>query len=208
MFAVVEPDTGGSGISHMRRLCSVFSVCVCVCFKCRDVVSPATFPAPQRDTLQGSGGGTGLTLCDKSLFHSQSHCLRGSPSPSVPLSLLFMLLRVSRPPSTNLHPSSPPHSPPLHFHLYSILRAAHLSFVVYSRLFLISLYLPPSSCSSFGETMLLRGCRGTQAEAATIILLQRRSSTHGRAKGKSGRLEGECAVLIHLAEKFDRAELV
>lgn len=147
----------------------------------RDVVTPRTFPPSQRDTLQG-GGRPGLTLCDKSFSHSQSDCLRGSPSPSIPLALLFMLLRVSGP---NLHPVPPsasPSSTPIH--LYSILRAAHLSFVVPSRPFLISLYLPPSPCSSFSETMLRGGCRGTRTKPTTLILLHRRESTHGEARGR------------------------
>lgn len=174
---------------------------VSAALKCGHVVSPASFPRSQRDALQG-GGRPGLTLCDKSFFHSQSHCLRGSPSPSIPLALLFMLLLVpglpSPPTSTCLPPSTSLSCTPLH--LYSILRAAHLSFVAPSRPFLISLYLPPSSCSSLSETMLLRGCLGKRTKATMIIRLRRHESTHGKARGRRGRLEGECAVLIHLAQ--------
>lgn len=198
-------DTGAAG-PHIQNLFAHFFLCQCVCvsvsvtvshaeINCRHVVSTAIFPFSQRDTLQG-GGGPGLTLCDKSFSHSQPYCLRGSPSPSIPLSLLFMPLRVSGPLSTAAS-ASLSSSP---FHLYSILRAAHLSFVVHSRPpFLISLYLPPSSCSSFSETMLLRGCRGTRAKATMIILLHCRKSTHGKVKGREERLVGERAVLIHLA---------
>ena len=155
------------------------------------VVSPATSLFSQRDTLQG-GGRPGLTLCDKSFSHSQSHCLRGSHSPSIPLSLLFMLLRVSGPPPqhTHTHTHTPPgpraaslSSTPLH--LYSILRAAHLSFVAPSCPFLISLYLPPSSCSSFSETMLLQRVSGVNT---------------WQSEGESR--EGGRAVLIRLAESL------
>lgn len=145
------------------------------------VVSPATFPSSQRDTLQG-GGRPGLTPSDKSFSHSQSHCLRGSPSPSIPLALLFMLLRVSGahprpsttstqcpPPTTTTTTYPPPHSPPLHFICILFLGPliSPLSFPVVP--FLISLYLAPSSCSSSSETMLLRGCRGTPTKATMII---------------------------------------
>lgn len=157
--------------------------------KAVNVVSPAISLFAQRDTLQG-GGRPGLTLCDKSFSHSQPYCLRGSPSPSVPLSLLFMLLRVfgSTPPSfTNLQPVPHPPSPPLSstpLHLYSILRACSS---LLCRPFLILLYLPPSSCSSFSETML-GGCRGTRAEATTIILLHP-LQVNARRKGARGKTE-------------------
>lgn len=85
LIEAIEADSGTVAGPHTHPLCSFLPTCVC-----------AAFPLSQ------GGSRPALTLCDRSFSHSQLCCLRTSPSPSIPLSLLLMLLQV-------LHP---PHSPP------------------------------------------------------------------------------------------------
>lgn len=149
---------GGSAASHAEPSRLIFfSVCVFVCVSKMRACCQPHCTSSLSDTHQG-GGRPGLTLCDKSFSHSQSHCLRGSPSPSIPHpTLSFIHASVGLCPPTLPPPASTrspplPHSPPLHF--ICILFLGPLISPP-SRPFLISLYRPPSSCSSFSETMLL-----------------------------------------------------
>lgn len=138
--------------------------------------------------------------------HSQSHCLRGSPSPSIPLcSFIHAPAGLRSPtPSTDLHAAPPPHSSSTPFHLYSILRAAHLSFVVPCRpLFNLIVSLAPLSCSSLIETMLLRGCRGTPTRGYDDDNPVSKAARQHMAQREDGRA-GERAVLIDLAQSLTK----
>lgn len=199
---------------HLQSLSAHFFKCalLCVCVmhtkrtQCGHVVSPVTFLLSQRDTLQG-GGRTGLTLCDKSFFLSQSYCLKGSPSPSIPLSLLFMLLRVSCPP----RPNRPPPGRLTLLHSICILFLGPLispwSFILV--LFLISLYLPPSSCSPSSETMApLRASRyaSQSYDDNPVTLLQ--VNAQQREGERGGACGGRVCTFNSLRSKFDQVKLV
>ena len=85
MTAFILDTQDAEGSSHAEPLCS-FS----------DVL--ATLPFSAKALLSEVAAGPAFTLCDRSCSCSRPRCRRGSPSPSVPLSLLFMLLQVSFPP--------------------------------------------------------------------------------------------------------------
>lgn len=128
----MKHDTGAVG-PHERglfalffflfsQMCALLRVSVGVVAECGHVVSPATFPSSQRDTLQG-GGGPGLTLSDKS-FSPFTVPLSERISLSFNPTLLFYSCFCGSEVPPPLH--RPPRGPSASLFLHSI------SFVFYS----------------------------------------------------------------------------
>lgn len=199
-----------SGRTHNLLASVLYEACVTVEFV--RVVSPATFPSPQWDNPPRWWQAWSHTKWQE-LFSFTALL-------SERISLSFNPTRSFIHASPDLCPSTPPTGlhPPLHsstpFHLYSILRAAHPSFVAPCHppfSLLISLYLAPCSCSSISETMRSVSFWGRRSAPtkATMIRFQGSTSTDGEGKGRvccfnrlSWKSDQVKPVLIDLEDKL------
>lgn len=155
MEGAAKHDAG----DYASHLFIVFNVCAHASSQCSGrVVGPAACPLSRRDTLQG-GGRPALTLSDKSVSpFAVPLSKRISLSFNPARSFIHAPAGLWSPPPLTLR--LPP--PPLHFICILFLGLLiSLLFLPPPPLFSIPLYLAPASCSSFSETRLLRGRRGT-----------------------------------------------